>query len=90
MSRKLKKATTTTTKRKTKFLSPKKRTSLRSRSNFSQMYEMISTLLRTEATHSSLDLIEKRPLLVTFENAFTQKIVLSYSPDDPMIEFEVL
>ena len=54
------------------------------------MYEMISTLLRTEATHSSLDLIEKRPLLVTFENAFTQKIVLSYSPDGPMIEFEVL
>ena len=29
-------------------------------------------------------------LLVTFENAFTQKIGPSYSPDGPMLEFEVL
>ena len=51
---------------------------------------MISILLLTEATHSSLYLFEKPPLLVTFENAFTQKIGLSYSPDGPMLEFEVL
>ena len=50
---------------------------------------MISNLLPTEATHSSLDLFEK-PLLLTFENAFTQKIGPSYSPDGPMLEFEVL
>ena len=51
---------------------------------------MISNLLPTEATHSSLDLFEKPPLLVTTENAFTQKIGPSYSPDGPMLEFEVL
>ena len=34
--------------------------------NFSPKYEMISNLLPTEATHSSLDLFEKPPLLVTF------------------------
>ena len=42
---------------------------------------MISKLIPTEATHSSLDL---------FENAFTQRIGPSYSPDGPMLEFEVL
>ena len=51
---------------------------------------MISNLLPTEATQSSLDLFEKPPLLVTFENAFTQKIGPSHSPDGPMLEFEVL
>ena len=51
---------------------------------------MICNLLQTEATHSSIDLFEKPPLLVTFENAFTQKIGPSYSPDGPMPEFEVL
>ena len=49
---------------------------------FSPKYEMISNLLPTEATHSSLDLFEKPPLLATFENAFTQN-----SPDSPMLEF---
>ena len=51
---------------------------------------MISNLLPTEATHSSLGLFEKPPLLITFENAFTRKIGLSYPPDDPMLELEVL
>ena len=51
---------------------------------------MISNLIPTEATHSFLDLFEKPPLLVTFENAFTQKIGPSYSPDGPMLEFKVL
>ena len=51
---------------------------------------MISNLIPSEATHSTLDLFEKPPLLVTFANAFTQKIGPSYSPDGPMLEFEVL
>ena len=51
---------------------------------------MISNLIPTEATHISLDLFEKPPILVTVENAFTQKIGPSYSPDGPMLEFEVL
>ena len=51
---------------------------------------MISNLLPTKATHSSLDLFEKPPLLVTFENAFPQKTGPSYSPDGPMLEFEIL
>ena len=36
---------------------------------------MIANLLPNEATHTSLDLFEKQPLLITFENAFDQKIV---------------
>ena len=51
---------------------------------------MISNKLPTEATHSSLELFEKPPLPITFENAFTQKKGPSYSPDGPMLEFEVL
>ena len=51
---------------------------------------MISNLLPTEATHSSVDLFEKPPLFVTFENAFNKKIGPPYSPDGPMLEFEVL
>ena len=51
---------------------------------------MIPILLAAEATHSSLDLFEKPPLLVIFENAFTQKIGPPVSPDSPMIEFEAL
>ena len=51
---------------------------------------MISNLLATEATHSSLDLFENPSLLVTLEKAFTQTIGPSYSPDGPMLVFEVL
>ena len=51
---------------------------------------MVSNLLPAEATHSSLDLFEKPSLLFTIENAFTQKISLSYSLDGPMLKFEVL
>ena len=79
MSRKRKTAATTTTrKRKAKVLIPNKRTPLRSRSDFSPQYEIISNLLPTEATHSSLDLFEKPHLLVTFENAFTQKMSILF------------
>ena len=51
---------------------------------------MITNLLPAEATHTTLDLFEKQPLLITFDNAFTQKVGPSYSPDEPMLEFEVL
>ena len=37
-----------------------------------------------------LNLLEKPPLFVIFENAFNQKIGPSYSPDGPMLEFGVL
>ena len=42
-----------------------------------------------EATHSSLDLFEKPALLVTFDGSFCQKLGPVYSPDGPMLEFEV-
>ena len=50
---------------------------------------MIANLLPNEATHSSLDLTEKKPLLITFENAFDQKIGPVCSPNGPMLEFEI-
>ena len=49
---------------------------------------MIANLLQTEATHSSLDLIEKPSLLVTFDGIFCQKLGPVYSPNCPMLEFE--
>ena len=51
---------------------------------------MITNLLPAETTHTTLDLFEKQPLLITFDNAFAQKIGPSYSPDGPMLEFEAL
>ena len=50
---------------------------------------MIANLLPNEATHSSLDFFEKQSLLITFENAFDQKIGPVYSPNGPMLEFEI-
>ena len=50
---------------------------------------MIANLLSNEATHSSLDLFEKQPLLITFENASDKKIGPVYSPNGPMLEFEI-
>ena len=50
---------------------------------------MIFNLISSEATHSSLDLFEKPHLLVTFESTFTQKNGPFYSPDGPLLEFEV-
>ena len=51
---------------------------------------MITNLLPAEATHATIDLIGKQPQLNTFDNAFTQKIGSFYSPDSPMLEFDVL
>ena len=50
---------------------------------------MIANLLPSEATHSSLDLLEKPSLLVTFDGSFCQKLGPVYSPSGPMLEFEV-
>ena len=50
---------------------------------------MIANLLPNEAIHSSLNLFEKQPLLITFEKAFEQKIGPVYSPNGPMFEFEI-
>ena len=46
-------------------------------------------MLPTEATDSSLDLFEKPALLVTFDGSFCQKVGSVYSPNGPMLEFEV-
>ena len=46
-------------------------------------------MLPTEATHSSLDLLEKPALLVTFDGSFCQKLGPVYSPIGTMLEFEV-
>ena len=37
-------------------------------------FKMITNLLPAEATHTTLDLFEQRPLLIIFDNAFTQKV----------------
>ena len=50
---------------------------------------MIANLLPAEATHSSLDLFEKPAFLVTFDGSFCQKMGPVYSPNGPMLEFEV-
>ena len=50
---------------------------------------MIANLLPNEATLSSLDLFEKPALLVTFDGSFCEKLGLVYSPDGPILEFEV-
>ena len=50
---------------------------------------MIANLLPTEATHTSLGLIEKPALSVTFDGSFCQKLGPVYSPNEPMLEFEV-
>ena len=50
---------------------------------------MIANLLPSAATHSSLNLFEKLPLSVTFDGSFCQKLGPVYSPNGPMLEFEV-
>ena len=45
---------------------------------------MITNLLPLEATHSSLDLFEKAPLLVTFDYSFEQKLDLHIHQMDPI------
>ena len=47
-------------------------------------------VIPSEATHSSLDLFEKPPLLVTFDQAFEQKTGPLYSPTGSSLEFEIV
>ena len=68
----------------------KKRSVKRSYSIFFRKCPMITNLLPAEATHTNFSLFEKQPLLITFYNFFTQKIVRLYSPDEPKLEFEIL
>ena len=53
-------------------------------------WKMNTNLLPAESTHTTLKLFEKQPLLITFDNAFTQKVVPSYWSDGPILEFEVV
>ena len=50
---------------------------------------MTGIILPAEATNSLLDLFEKLALLVTFDGSFCQKLGPVYSPNGPMLEFEV-
>ena len=47
-------------------------------------------VIPSEATHSSLDLFEKPPLLVTFDQSFERKTGPLYSPSGSSLEFEVV
>ena len=51
---------------------------------------MLPNNLPVEANHSSLDLFEKPPLLVTFDTSFEQKIGPLYAPNGPTLEFELV
>lgn len=51
---------------------------------------MITNLLPVEATHTSLDLWERPPLLVPFSHPLEQKIGPSFSPNGVNLEFEVI
>ena len=74
---------------KQKLVISKQKVPKRSRSDFSLKLNMIANLLPNEATHNSLDLFEKPALLVTFDGSFCQNLGPVYSPDGPMLEFEV-
>ena len=50
---------------------------------------MLPNVLPVEASHSSLDIFERPPLLITFDTSFEQKIGPIYAPDGPTLEFEV-
>ena len=47
-------------------------------------------VIPSAATHSSLDLFEKPPLLVTFDQSFEQKTGPLYSPSGSSLEFQVI
>ena len=52
--------------------------------------EMLPNVLPLEASHSSLDIFERSPVLITFESSFEQKISPIYSPNGPSLDFEVV
>ena len=56
---------------------------------FSLELNMLPNNLPFEASHSSLDLYERSPLLNNFDASFEQKIGPLYAPNGPRLEFEV-
>ena len=50
----------------------------------------INIVIPSKATHSSLDLFEKPPLLFTFDQSFEQKTGPLYSPSRSSLDFEVV
>ena len=48
-----------------------------------------NSVIPSEATHSSLNLLLKPPLLVTFDQAFEQKSGHLYSPSGSSVEFKL-
>ena len=57
---------------------------------FSRELKMLPNVLPVEASHSSLDLFERPPLLITFDTSFEQKVGPLYAPNGPTLEFEVV
>ena len=55
-----------------------------------QKSKMLHNILPLEASHSSLDIFERSPVLITFDSSFEQKIGPSYSSNGPTLEFEVV
>ena len=51
---------------------------------------MLTNFLPAVVTHTTIDFFEKNPLLINFDKTFTHKNGPSYSPDVPMLEFDVL
>lgn len=51
---------------------------------------MLPNVLPVEASHSSLDIFDRPPLLITFDTSFEQKIGPLYAPNGPTLEFEVV
>ena len=50
---------------------------------------MLPNVLPVEASHSSLDVFERAPLLITFDSSFEQRIGPLYTPNGPTLEFVV-
>ena len=51
---------------------------------------MLPKVLPLEASHSSLDIFERSPVLVPFDSSFEQKIGPIQSPNGPTLDFEVV
>ena len=50
---------------------------------------MLPNVLPVEASHSSLDIFERAPLLITFDSSFEQRIGPLYAPNGPTLEYVV-
>ena len=50
---------------------------------------MLPNVLPVEASHSSLDIFERAPLLITFDSSLEQRNGPLYAPNGPTLEFVV-